>query len=100
MPMESGAIKQSSRNSVKDDKMEESERQDDLMTHMNPEIEAISHEKELRVDTMEQSAYEDNDMASDPNHRSRVNGLSPITRKSEREHKNIDYDKLNKGANG
>jgi len=84
-----------------DDKIDEFERQDAQMTHLNPEMDAGSQDKgELRIDTLEPSGIEDMDMASDPQFRGKVNynGLSPVTRKSERERKNISYDKLNKGG--
>jgi hypothetical protein len=84
-----------------EDKIEESERQDVQMTHLNPEADSGSVDKgELRLDTLEPSGVDDLDMAGDPQFRGKTNynGLSPITRKSERERKNISYDKLNKGA--
>lgn len=83
-----------------DDKGEDSDRQDAQLNRMDPELDVISQDKDLRVDTMEQSGIDDMDMASDPQFRGKANynGLSPITRKSERERKNISYDKLNKGA--
>jgi hypothetical protein len=71
------------------------------MTPINPEMESGSLDKaELRIDTLEPSAIDDLDNASDPQFRGKTNfnGQSPITRKSERERKNISYDKLNKGA--
>lgn len=71
------------------------------MTHLNPEMDSGSQDKgDLRIDTLEPSGMDDLDMAGDPQFRGKAsyNGLSPITRKSERERKNISYDKLNKGA--
>jgi hypothetical protein len=91
-----------SQESLVDDKIDDFERQDAQMTHINPEIDAGSQDKgELRIDTLEPSGIEvDMDMASDPQFRGKVsyNGLSPITRKSERDRKTISYDKLNKGG--
>lgn len=71
------------------------------MTHLNPDADSGSLDKgDLRIDTLEPSGMDDLDMAGDPSSRNKANynGLSPITRKSERERKNISYDKLNKGA--
>jgi hypothetical protein len=90
-----------SQDSLVEDKIDEFERQDVQMTQLNPEMDVGSQDKgELRIDTLEPSAIEDMDMANDPQFRGKVNynGLSPVTRKSERERKNISYDKLNKGA--
>jgi hypothetical protein len=73
------------------------------MTNINPEHETGSHEKgDLRMESYEPSGIEavESDMAGDARYANKgdYNGLSPITRKSERERKNISYDKLNKGA--
>jgi hypothetical protein len=76
-----------------DDKLEESERQDVQMTHLNPENDSGSVDKaDLRIDSLEPSGMDDLD--GDPQFRGKANynGLSPITRKSERERKKISYD--------
>jgi len=63
----SGAQKQSSQDSIMEDKIEETERQDVQMTHLNPEMDSGSQDKgDLRIDTLEPSGMEDLDMAGDP----------------------------------
>ena len=50
-----------------EDKIEETERQDVQMTHLNPEMDSGSQDKgDLRIDTLEPSGMEDLDMAGDP----------------------------------
>ena len=68
------------------------------MTNLNPEMQDSGSPKDvgdLRIETGEPSGADggDPDMAGGT-----ARGLSPITRKSERERKNISYDKMNKGA--
>jgi hypothetical protein len=63
------------------------------MTHLNPENDSGSVDKaDLRIDSLEPSGMDDLD--GDPQFRGKTsyNGLSPITRKSERERKKISYD--------
>lgn len=90
----SNGQKQSSQNS--NDKGEDS-MGDEGAPQTNPEADALSQDKpDLRVETGEPSGLDnlDMDMGPDSQLRSKVsyNGLSPITRKSERERKNIRYD--------